>query len=100
MKIDGPFGSNLKSSDYTDSGVRVVRLENIGQLRFIGEKETFVSRDNYEALNKHTVGEGDIIFASFIAEEIRACVLPKFSTKAIAKADCFCLRPKIDLVDR
>ena len=26
---DGPFGSNLKSSDYVDNGVRVVRLENI-----------------------------------------------------------------------
>jgi type I restriction enzyme, S subunit len=98
--FDGPFGSNLKSGDYTNSGVRVVRLENIGQLRFIAEKETFVSHEKYEALKKHTVGEGDIIFASFISEEIRACVLPKLSTTAIAKADCFCLRPKLDLVDR
>jgi type I restriction enzyme S subunit len=98
--FDGPFGSNLKTSDYTTSGVRVIRLENIGHLRFIGEKETFVSREKYEGLKKHTVGEGDIIFASFIAQEIRACVLPKLSTRAIAKADCFCLRPKKDLVNR
>jgi type I restriction enzyme S subunit len=90
----------LKSDDYTDSGVRVVRLEYIGQLRFIGEKETFISREKYETLKKHTVGEGDIIFASFISEEVRACVLPKLLTKAIAKADCFCLRPKLDMVDR
>ena len=46
------------------------------------------------------MGGGDIIFASFISEEVRACVLPKLSTKAIAKADCFCLRPKSELVDR
>ncbi len=98
--FDGPFGSNLKSDDYTKSGVRVIRLENIGQLRFIGEKETFISREKYETLKKHTVDEGDIIFASFIADEVRACVLPKLSTKAIAKADCFCLRPKPELVDR
>lgn len=98
--FDGPFGSNLKSSDYTDSGARVIRLENIGHLRFIGEKETFVSERKYQALRKHTVGEGDIIFSSFIAEEIRACVLPKLSNKAIAKADCFCLRPNPALVDR
>lgn len=91
--FDGPFGSNLKSSDYTGSGVRVIRLENIGQLRFIGEKKTFVSREKYRTLERHTVGEGDIIFSSFISDEIRACVLPKLSTKAIAKADCFCLRP-------
>ena len=66
--FDGPFGSNLKSDDYTESGVRVIRLENIGQLRFISEKETFISREKYETLKRHTVGEGDIIFASFIME--------------------------------
>lgn len=33
--FDGPFGSNLKSSDYVNSGVRVVRLENIGDLEFM-----------------------------------------------------------------
>lgn len=98
--FDGPFGSNLKSSDYTETGVRVIRLENIGHLRFISEKEMFVSQEKYRTLKKHAVSEGDIIFSSFIAEEIRACVLPKLSTKAIAKADCFCLRPKSDLVDR
>jgi type I restriction enzyme S subunit len=98
--FDGPFGSNLKSDDYTESGVRVIRLENIGQLRFIAEKETFISREKYETLTRHTVGEGDIIFASFIMDEVRACVLPKLSTKAVAKADCFCLRPNPDLVDR
>jgi type I restriction enzyme, S subunit len=96
--FDGPFGSNLKSSDYTNSGVRVIRLENVGQLRFISEKQTFVSREKYASLERHTVSEGDIIFASFISEEIRACILPKLSTKAIAKADCFCLRPDPKLV--
>ncbi len=28
-KCDGPFGSGLKSEHYTESGVRVVRLQNI-----------------------------------------------------------------------
>lgn len=97
--FDGPFGSNLKSSDYTQSGVRVVRLENVGHLRFLGKKKTFVNEEKYETLKRHTVGEGDIIFASFIADEIRACILPDLPIKAIAKADCFCLRPNDD-VDR
>jgi len=98
--FDGPFGSNLKSSDYTQSGVRVIRLENVGVLRFNGEKESFVSLRKYEELKRHAVDEGDIIFASFIDEEIRACLIPKLSTKAIAKADCFCVRPKADVVNR
>jgi type I restriction enzyme S subunit len=49
---------------------------------------------------KHTVGFGDVIVASFIDEEVRVCVLPTFTTKAIAKADCFCLRLRHELVDR
>ncbi|MFP5265568.1 MAG: restriction endonuclease subunit S [Blastocatellia bacterium] len=98
--FDGPFGSNLKTSDYTASGVRVIRLENIGHLTFFNEKGTYISREKYETLTKHTVGCGDIIFSSFIADEIRVCVLPQLKTKAIAKADCFCLRPIAKLSDR
>jgi type I restriction enzyme, S subunit len=97
--FDGPFGSSLKSSDYVESGVRVIRLENIGHLRFVGEKRTFISSEKYASLKRHTVGGGDIIFSSFIDEEIRACILPALSTKAIAKADCFCIRPDESRVD-
>lgn len=98
--FDGPFGSNLKTSDYTTSGVRVVRLENLANLRFVGEKMTFVSEEKYARLKKHTVFEDDILFGSFIDDAVRVCRLPKLGTPAIAKADCFCLRPRRDAVDR
>ena len=35
-RCDGPFGSGLKSEHYTDSGVRVIRLQNIRDGRFSG----------------------------------------------------------------
>jgi type I restriction enzyme S subunit len=89
---DGPFGSNLKSSDYVDSGVRVVRLENIGSLRFIEEKESYVTEEKYELLKRHTVTAGDIVFSSFIIENVRVALVPPNITKAINKADCFCVR--------
>ncbi len=98
--FDGPFGSSLKSDDYTNSGVRVIRLENIGHLKFVGEKECFVSQEKYSTLTKHTVGEGDIIFGSFVEDDVRVCMLPRFTTKAIAKADCFCIRPKANFVSK
>ena len=43
--FDGPFGSNLKTADYTDNGVRVVRLENVGSLQFFHQKETYISQE-------------------------------------------------------
>lgn len=92
--FDGPFGSNLKSSDYTPAGARVVRLENIGHLRFIDSKKTYVSASKYRALSKHAVYPGDIVFSSFVEEQIRVCVLPNnLDSETIAKADCFTLRP-------
>ncbi|MDP2284712.1 MAG: restriction endonuclease subunit S, partial [Pseudohongiella sp.] len=43
--FDGPFGSNLKSSDYVESGVRVIRLENIGYSEFIENKYSYVTEE-------------------------------------------------------
>lgn len=90
--FDGPFGSHLKSADYIDDGIRVIRLENIGPLEFRDEYKTFVSEEKYESIKKHTVDAGDIIFSSFIMDQIRVVVLPKFIQTAINKADCFCVR--------
>lgn len=98
--FDGPFGSNLKTEDYKSDGVRVIRLENIEFLNFVEDKETFVSEEKYNTLTRHTVGAGDIIFSSFISEDIRACILPELKTKAIAKADCFCIRPNETIIDK
>ncbi len=40
------------------------------------------------------------MFASFIFEPIRACIFPFLETKAIAKANCFCIRPDAALIDK
>ena len=91
--FDGPFGSNLKSADYTDAGIRVVRLENIGHLEFLESKRTYISKEKYEGLKRHTLRGGDILVSSFIADEIRVCRFPSgLSATAINKADCFCIR--------
>ena len=97
--FDGPFGSNLKSSDYVVDGVRVIRLENIGSLEFKDEKITYVTEEKYETLKKHTVSSGDIIFSSFVADGTRVVVLPENIDRAINKADCFCVRAFGDSID-
>ncbi|MGR5961121.1 restriction endonuclease subunit S [Bacillus cereus] len=98
--FDGPFGSNLKTADYTESGVRVIRLENIGRLSFDDTKRTYISLEKYTSLEKHTLVEGDIIFASFISDNVRVCIMPSIETKAINKADCFCIRPNTRVINK
>ncbi len=90
--FDGPFGSNLKTSDYVDSGVRVIRLENIGHGKFIEEKRSYVSMEKYEDLKRHTVVPGDIVVSSFVTDAIRSTMVPASVTVSINKADCFAVR--------
>jgi type I restriction enzyme S subunit len=100
LVFDGPFGSNLKSRDYVASGVRVVRLENIDHLRFIAEKETYVSFEKYESLRRHTLNPNDVLFSSFVDEEVRVCLFPAgIDAPAINKADCFCIRTNLSRCD-
>ena len=91
--FDGPFGSNLKSADYTSSGARVIRLENIGHLNFLGDRKTYVSLTKFAALTRHTLHTGDILFSSFVDREVRVCRVPAdIDEPAINKADCFVIR--------
>lgn len=90
--FDGPFGSNLKSNDYVDAGIRVIRLENIGYSEFIEDKYSYITLEKYRSLERHTVHSGDLVFSSFITDGIRVAILPDTVDLAINKADCFCIR--------
>ena len=70
----------------------MVRLENVGALEFIEDKESFITEAKYELLKNHTVKSGDIIFSSFITENVRVAILPTSIQRAINKAACFCVR--------
>jgi type I restriction enzyme S subunit len=91
--FDGPFGSALKTSDYTNQGIRVARLENIGHLRFREELRSFVSHEKSASLARHTLRGGDVLFSSFVDRETRVCLVPDdLDGRMINKADCFCIR--------
>ncbi|MDP2308622.1 MAG: restriction endonuclease subunit S [Pseudomonadota bacterium] len=94
---DGPFGSKLKSEHYTDSGVRVVRLGNLGVGEFKHDDRSFVSPKHATDLGRHRLFEGDLLIAA-LAEPIgRCCEVPTSILPAIVKADCIRFRPKGEL---
>jgi type I restriction enzyme S subunit len=95
---DGPFGSNLKSSDYVPTGVRVVRLQNIGVGQFLGADSAFIGGDHFTRLSKHECLPDDVMIATLGDPNIRACVLPQDVTRAINKADCVQMRIDPSLV--
>ena len=92
--FDGPFGSHLKSADYIDEGIRVVRLENLRYMSFDDSKRSYVSQEKYETIARHTVMPTDLIMATFVAKEVQVASLPKEVQFAVNKADCVGLRLK------
>jgi len=94
-RCDGPFGSGLKSLHYTDEGVRVVRLQNIGQGEFSDSDAAFISPEHYSTLGDHSVEADDVLIAGLGDENHpagRACVAPAEVGLAMVKADCFRFR--------
>jgi len=93
---DGPFGSNLKTEHYTNSGPRVIRLQNIGDGVFVDE-EAHISGTHFVRLQKHRVFTGDLVIAAFGENPPRACIIPPALGPAIVKADCIRFKPHRDV---
>lgn len=96
-RCDGPFGSGLKSEHYTDSGVRVVRLQNIGWARFKAGDAAYIAFDYWQSElgGGHDAIPGDVLIAGLGDENNllgRACVVPDDIGNAIVKADCYRFR--------
>ncbi len=89
--VDGPFGSNLKSSHYVDKGARVVRLQNIGYGTWV-QADAFVTNEHAKTLSKHNVRQGDLLFASLMDTRPRVCIAPYLGDDAIVKSDCIRIR--------
>lgn len=96
---DGPFGSNLKSSDYVDSGVRVIRLQNVGVGQMLHDDRAFITREHYESLPRNHCRPGDVIIGTLGDPNLRACVVPKDLARSLNKADCLLLRPHSEVAD-
>src|ERR1700694_2418173 len=88
---DGPFGSNLKTSHYTSSGPRVIRLQNIGDGVFVAEY-AHVSLEHFVTLVKHEIRAVDLAIAALGVTLPRSCVIPSWVGPAIVKADCPCFK--------
>lgn len=85
--IGGPFGSNLKSSDYVEEGIRVIQLQNIGDAAFVNESQIFTSKEKANELLSNNIYPGDIILSKMGDPVGRACLIPDLHKRYVMCSD-------------
>jgi type I restriction enzyme, S subunit len=90
--VDGPFGSNLKSSDYREDGVPVFKIQNIKSNRFVDKKIDFVSKEKAKELDRHSFKSGDLIITKLGDPLGLCCKVPEKYEYGIIVADLLRLR--------
>lgn len=83
----GPFGSNLKSSDYTETGVRIIQLQNIGDGKFLNDYKIFTSEDKANELISCNIYPGDIILSKMGDPVARATIIPDYHDRYLMASD-------------
>lgn len=58
----GPFGTQLKASDYTEEGTPVINVRNIGFGGIKPDQLEFISHSTRDRLSSHVLRSGDIVF--------------------------------------
>jgi len=85
--VDGPFGSNLKASEYVDSGVPIIRLQNIERNRFVNKNIRYVTEEKAHELERHNFKSGDIVLTKLGNPLGKACIIPENFPNGIVVAD-------------
>lgn len=83
----GPFGSDLKSEDYTENGVRIIQLQNIKDGYFNDDYKIFTSEEKANKLKSCNIYSGEIIIAKMADPLARACLVPDKDSRYLMASD-------------
>jgi type I restriction enzyme S subunit len=90
--VDGPFGSNLKRSDYVDSGVPVLKIQNIKENVITLKKMDYVNPEKYQELARHSFTEGDIVMTK-LGDPLGVSAIVNGIPNGLIVADLVRIRP-------
>ena len=71
----GPFGSQLRHSEFTEDGVPVLGIDNVVTNRFRWTKARCLPREKYEKFTRYRVYPDDVLI-TIMGTTGRACVAP------------------------
>ena len=83
----GPFGSNLQSSDYTNDGIRVIQLQNIGDGVFNNDYKIYTSEKKANELLSCNIYPNEILISKMGDPVGRACIVPEQEKRYVMCSD-------------
>ncbi|MFS0558216.1 restriction endonuclease subunit S [Brevibacillus sp. 179-C9.3 HS] len=96
----GPFGSDLTSNDYTEAGVQIIQLQNIGEGCFYNNHQIFTSDSKADELKKCNIYPGDLVIAKMAEPVARACIVPKGADRYLMASDAIRLSTDPEIIDK
>jgi type I restriction enzyme S subunit len=97
--VDGPFGSNLKASEYQDAGIPIIRLQNVQRNQFVDKNIKFVSPEKASELSRHSFVAGDIAVTKLGDPLGKAAIVPPTFPEGIIVADIVRIRVDPKYID-
>lgn len=97
--VDGPFGSDLKSNEYQDSGVPLIQLNNIRDGQHVLRNMKFITQEKKQQLSRHIALPQDVVIAKMADPVARAAIVEKVYNEYVIVADCVKLSPDLSKVD-
>ena len=72
----GPFGSDLLHSEFVQSGISVLGIDNVVENRFRNRNQRFITEQKFNQLSRYQVFEDDVL-VSIMGTVGRSAVVPK-----------------------
>ena len=95
----GPFGSDLKVSDYTLTGIRIIQLQNIGDSIFYDENKIYTSLEKADSLLSSNIFAGDLIIAKMGDPVAKCTVIPNYIPRCLMSSDGIRLKVNQNMFD-
>ena len=90
--VDGPFGSNLKRNDYVESGIPVLKIQNVKENVITLKKMDYVKPEKYQELVRHSFTEGDIVMTK-LGDPLGVSAIVNGIPNGLIVADLVRIRP-------